>query len=59
MFLIIDLKIGTLMRSLGQNSTVAEIKDRIRENFPEVWTMMARKMKGTDDSSEKGTKRTP
>ena len=36
------------MRSLGQNPTVVEIKDRIRENFPEVWTMMARKMKDTD-----------
>ena len=36
------------MRLFGQTPTVAEIKDRINEDFPEVWTMMSRKMKETD-----------
>ena len=47
----------TVMRSLDQNSTKAELQDKINEvdadgngtiYFPEFLTMMARKMKDTD-----------
>ena len=47
------------MRSLGQNTTEAELQDMINEvdadgngniDFPEFLTMMARKMNSNDDS---------
>ena len=50
-------KLGTAMRSLGQNPTEAELQDIINDveadgngtiDFPGFLTMMARKMKGTD-----------
>ncbi|VFV33492.1 calmodulin 2 [Lynx pardinus] len=49
------------MRSLGQSPTAAELQDVINEvdadgngtiGFPEVLTMMARKMKDTDSEEE-------
>uniref|UniRef100_A0A4X2L2T7 EF-hand calcium-binding domain-containing protein 11 n=1 Tax=Vombatus ursinus TaxID=29139 RepID=A0A4X2L2T7_VOMUR len=50
-----------LMRSLGQNTTEAELQDMINEvdadgngttDFPAFLTMMARKMKDTDNEEE-------
>merc|ERR1712139_295927 len=54
-------ELGTVMRSLGQNPTEAEMGDIINEvdadghgtiDFPEFLTMMARKMKDTDSEEE-------
>ncbi|CAF1141127.1 unnamed protein product [Rotaria sordida] len=54
-------KHGTVMRSLGQNPTEAELQDMINEvdadgngtiDFPEFLTMIARKMKDTDSEEE-------
>ncbi|XP_027714770.1 calmodulin-A-like [Vombatus ursinus] len=54
-------ELGTVMRSLGQNPTEAELKNMIGEidtdgngtiDFPEFLSMMAKKMKDTDSEEE-------
>ncbi|XP_069466335.1 calmodulin-1-like [Ambystoma mexicanum] len=51
-------ELGTVMRSLGQNPTEAELQDMTNEvdaegiEFPEFLTMMARKIKDTDSEEE-------
>ena len=54
-------ELGTVMRSLGQNPTEAELQDMINEvdadgngtiDFPEFLSLMARKMKDTDTEEE-------
>ncbi|KAG6501683.1 hypothetical protein ZIOFF_041566 [Zingiber officinale] len=54
-------ELGTVMRSLGQNPTEAELQDMINEvdadgngtiDFPEFLNLMARKLKDTDSEEE-------
>ncbi|KAJ3763907.1 hypothetical protein EV360DRAFT_91528 [Lentinula raphanica] len=54
-------ELGTVMRSLGQNPTEAELQEMINEvdsdgngtvDFPEFLSMMARKMKDIDSEEE-------
>merc|ERR1712226_1649607 len=54
-------ELGTVMRSLGQNPTAAELQDMINEvdadgsgtiDFPEFLSLQARKMKDTDCEEE-------
>ncbi|KAF9435635.1 hypothetical protein BGZ76_005837 [Entomortierella beljakovae] len=54
-------ELGTVMRSLGQNPTEADLQDMVNEvdadgngtiDFPEFLTMMARKMVDTDSEEE-------
>jgi calmodulin len=59
--LVTTKELGTVMRSLAQNPTEAELRDMIAEvdadgngtiDFPEFLTMMARKMKDTESEDE-------
>ncbi|XP_020916584.1 calmodulin-like, partial [Exaiptasia diaphana] len=58
---ITNTELGTVMRSLGQNPTEAELQDMINEvdidgngliDFPEFLHMMARKIKESDTEEE-------
>ena len=58
---ITTMELGTVMRSLGQNPTEVELQDIISEidadsnstiDFPEFLTIMARKMKDTDNEEK-------
>jgi calmodulin len=58
---ITSKELGTVMRSLGQNPTEAELADMIKEvdvdgngtiDFPEFLNMMARKMQENDTEEE-------
>ena len=58
---ITTIELGTVMRSLGQNPTEAELQDMINEvdadgngtiDFPEFLMMMARKERDIDSEEE-------
>lgn len=59
---IASKELGTVMRSLGQNPSQAELQDMLKDStassnggkidFPEFLTLMARKMKDDGDSEE-------
>merc|ERR1719207_263588 len=58
---ILTKELGTVMRSLGQNPTDAELQDMVNEvdadgngtiDFPEFLSLMARKMNDTDTEED-------